>query len=236
MKMRIMGRVMAVCAFGFGCGGGDDNGESGEGTVNTTIASSTTEDVASIASGLTTGMTGETAAFGLAGAGASLYAIVTPTSGGAQASGERRGQSTGCVSGTANCSATSCTFDQCGDGTWSIDGTLSWDGGHIVCDLTIAGTYGGFSYSMDESCDLTVTENSLDGTLAVNATYTGSGSGYDYNVDYSVDATFDQITWNDAYCLTGGTLSVDASYDGTANGSNFSLSGSGSVTFDGTGC
>jgi hypothetical protein len=219
---------------------GDDETEEEEipqGSVNGQIAQSTAQSVISAVNLARTSGDGPGAAFALAGAGASAFSIVAPAGAAPQAYGTARQRDS---HGTCDCTGTSCTFTDCtSDGTsgatWSISGTMSWDGEMFMCDLTITGDFQGFSYSMHETCDLALTATSVDGSLATDGSYeipAQAGVPGGASASWTSSMGFNMVEFDGNGCPTSGSLDVSSSV--TAGGAQYA--GSGTVTFTGEGC
>lgn len=244
-------RFAVVPVFGslalLGCGsaetGGNNNNNNGA-TVNEAAGKQVAAQLATAVTKARTGSDGPGAAFAIASAGQSAQGIVTASGGYmAQAHGEKIGAAhQKDVSGSADCTATGCTFKSYADSSsaaaWTIDGTLSWADDKLICDLTMSGDVAGSTYTLHEKCNLAVTDTSIDGTFESDGSASVSTAGYPgapaggANVSWSSTVTFNAVKYSTAGCPTSGSIDVDA--ETTANG--YSASGTGDVTFDGSGC
>lgn len=217
-------------------------GSSGDTMVNEAAAKQVSTQLISAVTKARTGADGPAAAFAIAAAGQSAQGLVTASAGGytGQASGERIGAAQQRdVSGSADCTASGCTFkgfsDNASGSAWTIDGSLTWSKTKFTCDLTMTGDFQGQSWSFHETCDLTVTDTSIDGTFATDGKYSlGAGLGVPGGVETTWDSsiTFSAVKYNESGCATSGSIEVESNI--SANGGSFS--GSGSVTFSSSGC
>lgn len=109
------------------------------------------------------------------------------------------------TTGTAECTATMCTFTNYGDDSpsgWKTDGTIKVTGDRYVYDLTYDVTSPGSSLRWLIDSDLTTTATSIDGTMHnVGDTV---GEGYDVSWDVAVD--FTGVVLDGARCPTGGSI------------------------------
>lgn len=162
---------------------------------------------------------GQASAFTLLSVGTSALGMVTPSSGGTQPMSFGEAQQA-LNQGTCECTANSCTFTDCGDGTgYTITGSLEWTDSSMTCDYTVGGTNGAQSFSYSILCDLAYTSTSLDGTLSTTGEIDASGQVTTFDTDLS----FNMVTF-DASGPTGGSIDVSASVgyagqDYTASGS-----------------
>ncbi|MFO0735457.1 MAG: hypothetical protein U0270_06245 [Labilithrix sp.] len=147
-----------------------------------------------------------------------------------------------------SCTATSCTFNACSFGatnnngsvSFTIDGSYSWGGGHVVCsDLkyTFSGNnLGGGTLSTNTvvtlNCDLTVTDSSIDGFVqSSGSTSTNLGQNA-YSSTWDVRSTYHRVTFDrTTHQATGGSLTVNGTATTTAGGQTRQYAGSGEVTF-----
>lgn len=164
---------------------------------------------------------GENSAFQFQGAASQSQGVISP----APAAGTGMPGAAGALAaGTCNCSETSCTFQDCGEeGSSTINGTISWDGGHVKCDLTfkVKGTTSFNELDLSTKCDLTVTETSIDGTLKsagkISNLSTGGGEGEGASIDignyeWDTNTKYEGVTYDTSGQPTGGTIHVDGTY------------------------
>jgi hypothetical protein len=97
------------------------------------------------------------------------------------------------------------TYNNCSDGSQTINGTISIVGDVYSIDLTIGFAGGGYSGDVTYAGSITATDSLVNGHLSFD---------YDYSsVTYSVDVTYSNLTLG-AACLLGplgGSLEVDSS-------------------------
>lgn len=211
-------------------------GSSTEAQVSEANAKLVTRQMVSAVTQARTSNNGQAAAYSIASAGQSAQSIITPVVEGASALTVGTAQQAD-TSGTAECTDTGCTFtsyaDTSGGSSWVIDGTESWSSSKFACDLTMTGSYGGFTWNFHEIAALTLTDTSIDGTLTTDGSYdlsiAGVGGG---TVTWNSTVTFKAVKYDAAGCPTSGSIDVEASTDAGAG----SYDGSGTVTFDGSGC
>ncbi len=217
--------VGAAAAALVGCGDEEETQEqpNNNATVNEQAAqSAATSAYSAVQAAIDTGE-GQAAAFQLASVGASAFSIVTPSSGQQPMGTGQATQSVG--EGTCECTANSCTFDDCGDASgFAFTGTISWTDGSLDCDYTVAGIVQGNTYNFGIFCDLDYTTTSLDGRLDTDGDLQIDANGTAVTTAWDVDMTFHDVTYPGP---AGGSLDVTAST--TVNGQSFSASGS--VTF-----
>jgi hypothetical protein len=244
MSKRMLACVSLIGLFSValaGCGGDDESEDPGPqaqpAQVNEAAATQTAASVRQAMSIARSG-DGTAAAFSLASAGSAAFSLVTP---GAAAPQAVPGGGIGTAkqklqTGTCECTETSCTFEACGDDSnpnaWVLDGTISWAGDHLDCDLSITGTSQGFSYTFHEACDLAVSDTSIDGTLDSDGKYDIAQGGQSASFSWDTSIDFDAVTYDAAGCGVSGSIDVDA----TVTSGGASYHGAGSVDLDGSGC
>lgn len=227
-----------------GCGSSTPSGGDGA-QVNDQAAKQMTTQLVSAVTKARTGSDGPGAAFALAAAGQAAQGIVTASAGyTAQAQvGEKIGAAHQAdVSGSADCTATGCTFksyaDSASGAAWTVDGSLSWASNKVTCDLTMTGDVQGSSFTIHEKCDLTVTDTSIDGTFESDGSYSVAASGIPGlpsgagQGSWKASVTYNAVGFDASGCTKSGSVDVDSEV--TAGGASYS--GTGSVTFDGSGC
>ena len=165
---------------------------------------------------------GQTAAFSMLSVGTSALGMVTP-GGGSQPMGDIGSAQQALGQGTCECTANSCTFTDCGDGTgYELTGTISWTDTSLTCDYSVGGTNGAQSFNYAITCDLTYSATSIDGTLSTSGDIDAGGQ----STTFDTDPTFNMVTF-DASGPTGGSIDVSA----TVGVGGQSYGASGSVSF-----
>lgn len=135
------------------------------------------------------------------------------------------------LDGDCSCTATACTFDDCGDSQFSMSGSISRSGDTYSFDLTVVADSFGFSYTWAYSGSLTITPTLLSGSLE------GSGDGvFDDQQGGQLTVSWGwSVDYNDvvleAGCPVGGSVDASVSYQAAAQGGQGSFKGSGSVSF-----
>jgi len=243
MSKRMLACVSLIGLFTValaGCGGDDEGSDPGPqaqpGTVNEAAAKQTAAGVLQALS-VAKGGDGTAAAFALATSGSAAFSLVTPGSAAPQAMPGGIGEvKQKLQTGTCECDADSCTFEACSDdanpNAWVIDGTLSWAGDRLDCDLTISGSSQGLSYSFHEACALAVAATSIDGTLDSSGSYDVAAGGQSASFSWDAGIDFHDVQYTEAGCPLSGSIDVDA----TVEAGGASYEGQGSVTLDGSGC
>jgi hypothetical protein len=222
-KLVRVGACTMVALSLFACGGDEEEEPPPDNTDNGTLNEALVEDSAVTAYEATQTAIdsgdGETSAFQLLSVGASALGMVTPGSGGTQPMGLGEAQQA-LNQGTCECTANSCTFTDCGDGTgYTITGSLSWTDSSMTCDYTVGGSNGAQTFNYSILCDLSYTSTSLDGTLSTSGDIDASGQ----QTTFDTDLSFNMVTF-DASGPTGGSIDVSATV-GVA-GQEYSASGS----------
>lgn len=134
------------------------------------------------------------------------------------------------VTGSANCTPTSCTFDNYGDSedgeSFLLNGTISWDGTTLSVDLTFDITGDGVTVSWQEQGMVTITPTLIDGSIHSkgSANAQGESGSWDISVDY------ESIGLDSSGCPISGALGV--SVDVSVSGSQDSGQYSGDATID----
>lgn len=232
-----------VAALFAACGGDDDEEatqNASPGTFNEANARSSAKTSVSTVANLQAGTTdGTSGGFALVGAAQSLGGSVSIGSGGVGQAAQAVGET-----GTCDCdeAARTCTFVDCGNSYWTMNGTMSW-GESTVWDLTInttatQGTTAGATYTIVSAGNLTVTATSIDGTMSSDGTYDygaaveGQATAGVTGWTWESDAAFDAVQYNASGCPTSGSVEISATY--SVAGTNYT--GGGTVTFDGSDC
>ena len=242
MNTRRLGMVGLVALGLVACGSDDtqtksNNSGAAQGTFNATTAKAAGTQISTAVSQILAGK-GTEGAMALAGVGQAAMGLVTPGGGAATQGFQGIGEASQAdTSGTCDCvpDGKSCTFKGCtsasGASSWTMDGTISWDGGKVVCDLTFTGKSTGYDLDFHEVCDLAVTATSLDGSFKTNGSATVAAQGQNVATTWDVSETFAGVKFPEGGgCPSAGTIEATATF--SAGGQSFS--GSGSVTFDGT--
>jgi hypothetical protein len=223
IKRLVAVMALAVGACGGGGGGGkkaDVNEQAAKGNATTSINSSKTAVAGD----------GMSAAYQMSSLGTSALGLVTPTAG--RPIFDRIELPRNVRAGVCECDADSCHFEACtGDGqggTLTLDGDLSWGGGHVVANLDYVGDAQQVTYEFSVDMDVMITETTIDGTTSSVGSAVTQGISSTWNSQMDID----NVTFNAAGCPTAGSIHVDAnvSYAGQA------YTGTADITFDGTGC
>lgn len=226
--------VVAVSACG-----GDDHAK---GTVNTANAKASVENVGKVNTAMASS-NGANAASAVQSMTQAGQAMVTPSGQPGRLLGLLpetfpRPDLSQAVSGTADCTATSCTFTNYGDdasgSAWKINGTIKKTGDTTSFDLDYDVTSAGTSLKWDISGDVTITATSIDGSVhSKGVTNVDAGSGATaVNVNWDTTVDYDAITLDAQGCATGGSVHAVVSYSVKANGqSSGAFDVEGSATF-----
>jgi hypothetical protein len=174
---------------------------------------------------------GQNAANQLQAAASQMQGVITPAPGGmSQAAASPAGA---LAAGTCTCDQSQCTFQDCGDNGTTINGTMSWKDGHLLCDLTYhIDNQGSYTLDLTTTCDLTVTDTSIDGTLGSTGSLDGTavdgqGNGAAYNYTWSSSSTYNAVTFDGSGTPTGGSIDMTGSYE--IGGQSYE--GSATITF-----
>jgi hypothetical protein len=227
-KILIASLVVAAAA----CGSDPDKG-----TVNTASAKSSVEEMGKINASMTAG-NGANAASALQAMTSAGQSIVTPKG----QAGRQLGllpesfphpDLSQAVSGTAECTATGCTFTNYGDpASFQINGTVNKSGDTTTFDITYDVTSGGTQLGWKIDGSVTLTATSIDGsvhshgTTKVDGSMTGGQGTIQITWDTSVD--YEAIALDAQGCATGGSVHAVVSYDvkaGSQGGGAFDVEG-----------
>jgi len=141
------------------------------------------------------------------------------------------------VSGSAECSATACTFNNYGDDTtgnsWLIDGTVSKTGDTTAFDLTYKVTTAAASLDWTIDGSVLVNATTIDGNVhnhGVTAVAAGSNNP-GVNVTWDTGTDFNKIALDAQGCATSGKLTAYVAYDVNAGGQGGSFDVEGTASF-----
>src|SRR5690606_33718828 len=174
---------------------------------------------------------GSTAAGAMVSFGGTASAILTPKIEGE--SSARVLPTVSAATGTCECDDSGCTFDQCGDAGWSINGTIGISGNTYTVDLELAINTAGVDWAWSYEGEITVTDTLIDGELSGEGggEITNPNDGSTVSLDWSWSVNYDSVELDSTGCAVGGTLDATVSYSaGSAQGGG-NFSGSGSVEF-----
>jgi len=137
-----------------------------------------------------------------------------------------RGES---FTGSATCSSDSCTFVDYGDTgagySYTLNGTISYDGTVLAVDLTFDETYGGDEVTWALNGQITVTPSLIDGELKEHLTANDGSS----SADMEIDVTYDHVDLDGSECPIDGSVTLDVSVTSTGQDAG---SYSGTITAD----
>lgn len=223
MKLLHIGAIALLSASVVGCGDDEESEAKKEntGTVNEAVAGQTATTAFDAAQVAVAG-DGQAAAFQMIGVGSSAIGMITPAGSGGQQP-QSTGEATSALGeGTCDCTADSCTFTDCGDGSgFTITGTIAWTDSSLDCDYTVAGTVQGNVYNFGVFCDLAYSATSLDGTLNTDGSFQVDAQGQSVSSEWDVAMTFNDVTYPGP---AGGSIDVTATT--TVNGQSSTASGS----------
>lgn len=229
---KILIASLVVCAAA--CG----EDEAAKGTVNTTSAKTSVEQVGKVNSSMSMS-NGANAASAVQAMTQAGQAIVTPMGQAGRQLGllpERfpRPDLSQAVTGTAECTPTSCTFNNFGDDSagsaWKINGTISKSGDTTTFDLTYDVVSAGTSLTWTIDGKVTITATSIDGDVqshGVTDVQGGSGAGA-INITWDTSVDYQAIQLDAQGCATGGSVHAVVSYDvkaGNQSGGAFNVQG-----------
>jgi hypothetical protein len=207
--------------------GGDDDGGGGNVTTNTASASSAVTQVGSIATAFDSG-DGAAAAGAVFSMGASAQSILTPSAETARQLGGVRA-----ATGTCECDASGCTFVDCGDSGWTINGSLGVDGDTYAIDLDLDVNSAGLAWAWSYDGEITVTPTLIDGSLSGEGggEFTNQQDGSSIELDFTWAVDYNDIELDGSSCAVGGSLDAEVSYSASGSNGSGSYSGSGHVDF-----
>ena len=238
-----------------GCGSSDDSKPAAaEGTPNKSGASSATASTITAvqtaikpSAGGAAGDSGQASANQLASAAQATQNLVTPAAGGTGAKSlpgleliadflhplAPTGQT-----GTCTCTADSCTFAACSNGSVTIDGTYSFGGGKIKATglkYTInIGASGGVMADVviTIDADITATATTIDGSFHSAGSTNASASGQTYSSTWDSTLAFNKVTFpSGGGAATGGSEHVSAMTNVTSGGASQAYQSNFDVTF-----
>jgi hypothetical protein len=220
-KLALTIGALAMLGCGGGNSGGIDEGPSAqEGTAEPSAINATVTEADGLNSALSA-QNGEALAGAAVGLSGAAMEAVRPASGQKltiQDAMTRTIADNTNTTGTKNCTPTGCTFDNFGDGNFTVSGSVTASDGmngakHIVWALSGKATdLGGSSQQVENlnftfswKGDLNASATSLDG--AAGATWSGSGTaqGQSFSFDYGSIIKFQAITLAN-HCATGGSV------------------------------
>jgi len=204
--------------------------EPDKGTVNTTSAKASVENVGKVNSSMASS-NGANAASAVQAMTQAGQSIVTPSGQPSRLVGLLpetfpRPDLSSAVSGTAECTPTSCTFTNYGDdatsASWKINGTITKSGDTTTFDLDYDVTSAGTSLKWQIDGSLTITATSIDGSVhshgVTNVTGGTGGAPGQVNVTWDTDVDYQAIVLDAQGCATGGSVHAVVSYDVDAGG------------------
>lgn len=234
-----------------GCGSSDDDKPAAaEGTPNKQGASSaTTSTITAVqtaikpSAGGAAGDAGQSSANQLASAAQATQGLVTPAAGTAAKSFAIPGleladflRPLAGQTGTCTCTADSCTFAACSNGSVTIDGTYSFGGGKIKAT--------GLKYTIDVAtgltaklvitvdADITATATSINGSFHSAGSTDGMAGGQTFSSAWDSTLEFKNVTFpSGGGAATGGSSHVSSTTTVTAGGATQAYQGSFDVTF-----
>lgn len=240
-----------------GCGSSDDKPAAAEGTPNKSGASSaTTSTITAVqtaikpAAGGAAGDSGQASANQLASAAQATQNLVTPAAGGTAAKSfpgleladllhplAPTGQT-----GTCTCTADSCTFVACSNGSLKIDGTYSYGGGKIKATglkytINVSGdspSAGGVTADVviTIDADITATATSINGSFHSAGSTNTSAGGQTYSSTWDSTLEFKAVTFpSGGGAATGGSEHVAATSSINAGGGSQSYQSNFDITF-----
>lgn len=198
-------------------------------TVNTVQAKAAAKQAIAASISAVKNGDGRAAANGLQAAAASMQGVITPSGGVVAASANPAGA---LAAGTCDCDQSQCSFKDCGEDGLTINGTMSWDNGHLLCNLTYKVENTSNTLDLTTTCDLTVTDTSIDGSLGSTGSISGSasdgqGNSASFDWSWSSSTTYNAVTFDGSGTPTGGSIDLTGTYDMGGQ----SYEGSATITF-----
>ena len=232
--------LLAACSLVVlvGCGSSEPEQPAAQaGTPNKQTASqtstSTITSMQTVNKQGATGADGQSSAQSLQSVAAAMQNLVTPQSGntGAAQQGLTLFPTETGTTGTCTCTATSCTFEACGNGTsFKMDGTYSWGGGTIKAALkyTVNSASGGAAADivMELAADIKITETTLDGTVSSKGTSKSTFGAYSATTTWDSTMTYAGVTF-----AKGGGSPTAGSAKVKATTTTAGIAGAGGATY-----
>ena len=241
-----------------GCGSSDDSKPAAaEGTPNKSGASSaTTSTITAVqtaikpSAGGAPGDSGQASANQLASAAQATQNLVTPSAGGAGAKSLPGLELIGDLlhplappagqTGTCTCTADSCTFAACSNGSVTMDGTYSFGSGKIKATglkytINVGGAGASAGVTADVvitiDADITATATSINGSFHSAGSTNTSAGGQTYST-WDSTLEFKNVTFpSGGGAATGGSEHVSATTNVTAGGASQAYQSNFDVTF-----
>lgn len=241
-----------------GCGSSDDDKPAAaEGTPNKQGASAaTTSTITAVqtaikpSAGGAPGDSGQSSATQLASAAQATQNLVTPAAGTAARSLPgleladllRPLAPTAGQTGTCTCTADSCTFVACSNGSLIIDGTYSYGAGKIKATglkytINVGGAAAAAGIATADvvitiDADITTTATSIDGTFHSAGSTNTSAGGQTYSSSWDSTLQYKAVAFpSGGGAPTGGSVSVASTTNVTAGGASQAYQASFDVTF-----
>ncbi|CAN5872008.1 hypothetical protein BH11MYX3_BH11MYX3_49140 [soil metagenome] len=230
--------VASLVVLAAACGGDDHD----KGTINTANAKASVENVGKINAAMASGNGANAAAAvqAMTSAGQSLVSPAGTPQGrlvGLLPESFPRSDLSRAVTGTADCTATACTFSNYGDNStgssWLINGTVSKSGDTTSFDITYDVTSGGTSVKWAIDGSVTITATSIDGNIhSHGVTDVAAGSGNQaVNVTWDTDVDYQAITLDAQGCATSGKVHAVVSYKVSSGGNGGAYDVEGTAVF-----
>ncbi len=249
IRRSLFGACVVASTLVLGCSSSNDSSQPAaqEGNPNKqAAASSVTTTITAMQVAAKPGAAaadGQSSAQQLQSAAQSMQNLVTPKSGATQQQGltleSLLHPTAGELVGTCNCTATSCTFQGCGNGTtYTMDGTYSWGGGTIKGSIkytvkaqgAVAGS--GAQVEMQLDTDMKITDTSIDGSISSKGTSTTTYGAYTATSTWDSSVKYNAVTFGKGGgSPTGGSAHVKSTASTTAAGVANTYGGEFDITF-----
>jgi hypothetical protein len=234
-----------------GCGSSDDDKPAAaEGTPNKQGASSaTTATISAVQTAIKPAAgganAGQSSANQLSAAAQATQGLVTPSAGGAGAKSFPgleladflRPLGDPGQTGTCTCTADSCTFTACSNGSLTIDGTYSFGGGKVKATglkytIKVATGIAAADVVITVDADITATATSINGSFRSAGTSTSSAGGQSYSSAWDSTLEFKGVTFaSGGGAATGGSEHVSSTTTVSAGGASQAYQANFDVTF-----
>ena len=137
--------------------------------------------------------------------------------------------------GTATCTATSCTFMNFGDsdqyGSYSINGTISDNNGVLAFDLTYDLTTANLTFHWELDGQVTVDATHIDGNVHSHGDANGSDQSGSFAVTWDIAVDYRNIGLDASGCPISGSLAATVQFTAQNNGSGGSYDVAGTAAF-----
>lgn len=218
---------------------GSDDPQPTQGTVNPTSARGSIDGVDQVVAAMASG-DATSAAGGVMALTAAGQSVLVPASASATPRlgelpshwGRPIAQS---FTGSATCTATSCTFTDFGDdsqyGSYRLNGSITRSGNHLAFDLAFDVTTATVTGHWELDGALDITPTSIDGDVHGHGSVSATTQQGNCSATWDVDVAYDSIGLDGSGCPTSGSLSASVSYTANSAQGGGSFNAAGTIAF-----